>query len=295
VKTALCLIALGALNLLAQEKGGAWVGVPLGNGMVLRLSTQANGPNGQTVAIQGTLLRSGSAAFHRVLMDSSSRPVFAYDLELPDATSAPSPVRLQIKPVDAAYARTLAWPMPTFSSVRTVTLNAPGERASIELLVNPKTGQKIFDVLEIVGAPDTAGGAAAGVAGNAPGNELRFSHAELWSNGVNLTPQSANAIRGNVIMLYIPGRGGFFFSRIELKGYGFQKAGSIDGATLKFTWANQAYECISAAPILPDDGDKQIWVFHDPQYKPRNPPGLNRGDRFQFGAADSAQRLLGDR
>jgi hypothetical protein len=176
-----------------------------------------------------------------------------------------------------------------------VVLNAPGERASIELLVNPKTGQKIFDVLEIAQAPDSAGGAVGGIAGDAPGNELRFSHAALWSNGVNLTPQSANAIRGNVIVLYIPGRGGFFFSRIEPKGYGFQKTGSIEGGTLKFTWASQAYECVSAAPILPDDGEKQIWIFHDPQYRPKNPLGINSGDRFQFGAADSAQRLLGDR
>jgi hypothetical protein len=229
-----------------------------------------------------------------VLLDSSSHVVFAYDLELPD-TEAEEPVRLLVKPVSAEYARTLGWPLPTFSSVRTVFLKAPGERASIELLVNPKTGQKIVDVLELTTAPDVAGGGAGGRSGDTPARELRFSHAELWSNGVKLTPESANAISGNVVMLYVPGLGGFFFTREEPKGYGFTRTGLVEGNRLKFTWANQTYECVSAAPILPGDTDSQIWVFHDPHYQPKTPPGFSPSDRFQFGAATSVKSMLGDR
>jgi hypothetical protein len=294
MRTALFLLALYVSPVRAQGDSAGWVGFPVGNGRALRISTQADGADGQTVAIRGTLLRTGRSTFHRVLLDSSSRVVFAYDLELPD-TEAEERVRLLVKPVSAEYARTLAGPLPTFSSVRTVSLKAPGERASIELLVNPKTGQKIVDVLELAAAPDVAGGAVGGLSGDTRARELRFSHAELWSNGVRLTPESANAISGNVVMLYLPGIGGFFFTREEPKGYGFTRTGLVDGNRLKFIWANQTYECVSSAQILPDDTDRKIWVLHDPHYQPKNPAGFSPSDRFQFGAATSAKSILGDR
>jgi hypothetical protein len=57
-----------------------------------------------------------------------------------------------------------------------VVLGGPGERASVELLVNPQTNQKIADFLEIAEGPNTAFGASGGVAGPGTGRQLSLSH-----------------------------------------------------------------------------------------------------------------------
>jgi hypothetical protein len=69
-------------------------------------------------------------------------------------------------------------------------------------------------------------------------------------------------------MFYIPGRGGYFFSTDPPLGRAFVKSGSIDGNRMQFTVENNNYECTSAKPILPNSESAEVWVYHDPAYKP---------------------------
>jgi hypothetical protein len=287
MKKALRLAALLAMPLFAQEKAGSWVGVPLGNGKALRVSTEVSGANNQTLSIRAAINRSQANLFHRVLLDSASQVIFAYDLEITDPAALP--LRIELKPVSSVQASA------TFSGSRTIVLAGPGERASVELLVNPQTHQKIADVLEIAESPSSAFGTSGGVAGPGKARQLSLSHADLFEDGVRITPSSANAIRGDVVMLYLPNHGGFFFTREEPKGYGFLKVGVVNGNRLRFNWGDHAYECVSATPILPESSDQQIWVYLDPHYQPRGPLGLPPASGFRYGAADSVKTLLGDR
>jgi len=287
MKKALLLGALLGTHLFAQGGAGSWVGIPLGNGKALRVSTEVSGANNQTLSIHAAMNRSQSNVFHRALLDSASQVIFAYDLEIADPAALP--LRIELKPVSSANAAA------TFSGPRTVVLGGAGERAWVELLVNPQTHQTIADVLEIAESSTVASGASGGVAGAGTARQLSLSHADLFEDGVRITPSSANAIRGDVVMLYLAKRGGFFFTRDEPKGYGFEKAGVVEGNRLRFNWGDHVYECVSAAPILPEGSDRQIWVYLDPNYQPKHPPGLPRTAGFQYGASSSVKRLLGDR
>ena len=93
-------------------------------------------------------------------------------------------------------------------------------------------------------------------------------------------------------MFYIPGHGGYFFST-ERRGSARRsyKRGVVDGKHLTFTIDNDTYDCMASAPILVHADRGQLWVYHDPNYKPagnwtktdpakRQGGVLHRGVRF---------------
>jgi hypothetical protein len=85
-------------------------------------------------------------------------------------------------------------------------------------------------------------------------------------------------------MIYIPGRGGYFFSLDAPQGRAFVKTGSIDGSRLRFTVENDNYLCTSARTILENSESGEVWVFHDPAYKPA-------GNWTQEVSADAPRQL----
>jgi hypothetical protein len=96
-------------------------------------------------------------------------------------------------------------------------------------------------------------------------------------------------------MFYIPKRGGYFFSTKQVTSRPFVQVGEVDRNKLKFTMDQEDYECTSAANILSQSERGQIWVYHDPQYKPgvdwtkRNPKS---SAEFFAAASDSLNRWL---
>jgi hypothetical protein len=66
----------------------------------------------------------------------------------------------------------------------------------------------------------------------------------------------------------------------------------VDGNKLTFTIDNEAYECQSEAQILTGSQRDQIWVYHDPDYKPggnwtKNDASDTSHDQFFTAASDS--------
>lgn len=77
---------------------------------------------------------------------------------------------------------------------------------------------------------------------------------------------------------------------------GFVEAGFIDGSTMRFTVDNENLDATTAGPIL-SSGRGQLWVFHDPGYKPRgswtNSSTSSAGrDEFFTAGADSLKWWL---
>jgi hypothetical protein len=96
-------------------------------------------------------------------------------------------------------------------------------------------------------------------------------------------------------MFYIPGRGGYFLSSAPVDSPAFVKIGVVDQAHVYFTLDNDAHDCFSDAPVLKSDRG-EIWVFHDPNYKPSgnwtsSDPSTTR-DEFFAAAADSLKWWL---
>jgi hypothetical protein len=113
------------------------------------------------------------------------------------------------------------------------------------------------------------GRGAAADSGASSSAQIRFTALAVRSSGRLLSSGAAGAIVAcRYAMFYVPGCGGFFFSTEPVDRRPFLHAGVLDGSKLNFTIDNQAYECESESQILPQSQRDQIWVYHDPTYKP---------------------------
>ena len=98
-------------------------------------------------------------------------------------------------------------------------------------------------------------------------------------------------------MFYLPGRGGYFFSTQQVEKLPFTHVGAVDRNVLRFTVDNESIDCFSEAPILTQSERGEVWVYHDPNYKPEgnwtttNPAG-GSSDEFFAAASDSLKWWL---
>ena len=115
-----------------------------------------------------------------------------------------------------------------------------------------------------------------------------------WSPTVKAA--SGSTVSGRYVMFYIPGQGGFFFASESVTGRNFIKAGYIDGNRMQFTVDNLSYDCTTLAPIAVQNLRQELWVYHDPTYRPEGNWTLQEpeatspdaaADTFFAAAADS--------
>ena len=148
---------------------------------------------------------------------------------------------------------------PTIPADRTLPPVRAGERTSVELFDLPPIG-RVIDRIEI-------GASASG--GPNSSDRLRLSTMRVYVNGSQIAASGAmKAVTGRYAMFYIPGRGGCFLSTDPPAGRAFAHTGSIDGAKMRFIVDNETYDCVASAPILLEADQGELWVYHDPNYKP---------------------------
>ena len=105
---------------------------------------------------------------------------------------------------------------------------------------------------------------------------------QLWGftaskNGQQLPGMDGKSgVVGDALMFYIPGEGGFFFSAKPTAAPGFLNVGAANGIRLTFTWNGDRYEVVSTKQILTRSYAGEVWVYHDPAYRP---------GRFRFRSA----------
>jgi hypothetical protein len=322
------------LVLLVCGAARAQLTVSLGmdSGLALKITTSSDRGPSASSRING-MVRVGhrSEPIHRVLRDSSGQPMFGYDIEIREQGFGL--FQIVAAPLSEEFERTLgaAGKVATFDSRRHAGVSGLGDRALIELLVNPSTGERISDTLEIVkassdmsvrmgagsGSGSGSGAGSAGVgagaragasagrgtasgsgAGSGSGVGIGIEPAgdmQLWSfiatkNGQRLvTMDSGASVTGNALMFYLPGQGGYFFVAAPTTLPGFLKVGMAYGNRLTFTWNNENYEVISTRQILTRTTVGEVWVYHDPKYRPRRISplaGRPATDEIQWGACD---------
>ncbi len=116
-------------------------------------------------------------------------------------------------------------------------------------------------------------------------------------NGKPVPNAASGAVAGRFVMFYIPGQGAFFFSTEQIPDKSsFVKAGMIDHNRMSFSLDNNQYDVTASSQILGDPPSGELWVYHDPAYKPagnwtqnlRNgPPAHAAEDEFFMAASDS--------
>ncbi len=251
--------------------------VSLNNGVRIQVTANLGQPTGQqTLTVE--MARASGDSFYRIFWDQNHLAVYAYELQvalMPNGSS----LRAIAKPAETEFASRYpnadaGKPVPTLSAEHSLGPLGSGQRATLNLFEIPGMGLDVSETIRVIFGAESGGA-------------IRFSALTVASDGVVIAGPGAGSVAGRYAMFYIPGRGGFFFSREPVAGRAFLKAGTMEGNRMRFTIDNVDYECDSGATI----GTGEIWVLHDAGYRPA---GTWTGDaqsgfreQFFMGASDS--------
>jgi hypothetical protein len=236
--------------------------VTLTNGVQLRISTTST-------TLKARMEPASGNSFYRIFRDENGLAVYAYELAI-DRTPDGEQFRMTAKPAGPEFAARFpnadgGKPTPTLSEALESPLLPSGGRFSVDIPTNPASGDSLTDSFQIQvsqrGAPVPEGETEAA--------QLRFAGIKVFINGKLASSSNSEAVvLGRYTMFYLPGHGGYFFSAQPVNRTGFVQIGSVDGGELKFTLDNETYTCKSDTQILVHSTQGQVWVYHDPNYKP---------------------------
>jgi len=265
--------------------------ITLSNGLQLRIEAQFGQPTGQqTLRIE--MARASGDSFYRIFRDQNGLAVFAYELGIGLSNSGDA-VELTAKPTLTDFAARFpnadgGKPVPTLSDTRSLPPLDSGGQTEIGLFELEGVGLRVVDTVSVELGANAAGGAASL-------DRMRLAGLKLRINGNSLaTIGPGGPVAGKYAMFYIPGRGAYIMTAQPVEAPGFIKAGSIDGAKLKFTWNNETIEADAASSILGGAGTGELWVKLDPAFRPlgnwtkaRSADGPPKTDEFFAAASDS--------
>jgi hypothetical protein len=265
--------------------------VSLSNGVQLTITTRSD--NASPVALKTSLEPATGNSFYRIYRDENNLAVFAYEMEVA-RTSDGENFRVTARAATEAFAAKYpnadgGKPTPTLSTPLVSPLLHSGEQFSIPIPSNPGLGQNLTDTVQLrLGERGALNASAAASA------QIRLAGLKVYIQGKSASPTGAGAdVAGRYAMFYIPGHGGYFFSNEPVDQKPFVQGAVVDGRHLTFTLDNETYDCTATAPILVHADRGQLWVYHDPDYKPAGnwtkSDLANNKDEFFTAAADSVQ------
>ena len=236
--------------------------VSLSSGIQLEIKANLGDPTGEQ-ALRVEMARASGDSFYRIFYDQNKLAVFAYELAVERAASDPNALHLTAKPAETEFASRYpnadaGKPVPSLSSDHEFGPLNSGKIAELGLFEIPGMGTKVSETIRVT-TDQTAG-----TAGPLRLSELRVSVDHTAVPGA--PPPSA--VSGRFVMFYLPGKGGYFFASEPVAGRPFVNAGTIDRNHMRFTIENTDYECTTGASVLTHADSGEVWVYHDPAYKP---------------------------
>jgi len=247
-------------------------------------------PSGVVAIVQGR--------YHRVVLDRGQRRFFAYDVFVEPKNGSTS-LQVRIEPfslsatefartqmVDASWAYMPLLKYPVVPEVRA------GDTVAIDLLENPATGQKVVDYLVFKRSSPVNNNADLAPLEDLSLDavELQLENCRISVNGsiLDASTRLGGSISGAALWFYVPERGRFVMSLLPNSELGFRRAGEVSNRSLTFTDDSERYEIRSTSRIVPAGGRFNLYVLHDPEWRPAvsesNSPLI-------VGAADRAEWL----
>jgi hypothetical protein len=236
--------------------------VSLSSGVQLEIKADFGQPTGeQSLTVE--MARASGDSFYRIFYDQNKLAVFAYELAVERAAADPNALHLTAKPAETEFAARYpnadaGKPVPSLSSDHEFGPLTSGKDAELGLFEIPGMGMKVSETIKVT---TNQGQNASG--------PLRLSELHISIDRIPVAGAAPPvAVSGRFVMFYIPGRGGYFFASEPVAGKPFVNAGTLDRNHMKFNIENEDYDCTTNAPILTGAENGELWVFHDPSYKP---------------------------
>lgn len=270
--------------------------VTLSNGV--QVSISASSPQGIPGTVKIQLEPASGNSIYRVFRDENGLAVFAYELSV-ERTSDGDHFRITAKAAMEDFAQKFpnadaGKPTPSLDAPRESPQLGSGDHFDIEIPTDPGVLENITDRLQV---RLNARGVESSEETSAS-TRLRFSALKVYIDGALASPEGPGAVvAGRYVMFYLPGRGGYFLSTEPVTSRPFVKSGVVDGTDLRFTAENHTYDCYSDTQIMPHSEKGEVWVYHDPAYKPAGNwttthPENATADEFFTAASDSLKWWL---
>ena len=243
------------------------------------------------------VMTAGVGRFHRIVPDRSQRRYFAYDV-LIEAKDGSKALQVRFEPFSGSAGRLAEISMVDSSWTPIPLLKYPlvpdvraGDTVAIDLLDNPATGQKVVDYLVFKRSKAMAAAELSPLRDLSLADvELRLEDFRISVNGTVLDASTrvGGSISGGAVWFYLPERGRFVMSLLPHPKLGFRRAGEVTDRSLTFTEGRERYDIQSTSRIVPAGGRFNLYVLHDPEWRPTrdesNAPLI-------IGAADRAEWL----
>lgn len=241
---------------------------------------------------------------NRVVVDEDNAILFAYNIEASRGAERGT-VAIRILPItpksEAGYlemAGKNGWPkfsgthLPTLAASREFPSVRVGEAVRLDILFNPSTREKIFDVLRPLAGPSPCPGNMCTTAGSAdkplPPQEISLREVTLKMNGKVLRAPPAT-ITGAAARIDIPGHGAYVLTAYEpndvTPAYVFKAIAEADGKTLRWSVDGDNVEIVSQSNVLTGIPVGTLWLYHDPRYRSQDQPdivGMRTADKVKW-------------
>jgi hypothetical protein len=236
-------------------------------------------------AIVGGVIVDGQV--HRFWRDAEQKVYLGYDLSI---EPGPNPRILQVHILPLSLTpRQMAeqgfpetWTRLSLPKYPVIPEVRVGDTLAIDLMANPKTGQKVVDYLTIQHTGPPAAGRArdftladAGLSVNRP---------RLNVNGklVDATAHTTGGISGATVWFYLQGQGRFVLSLVPKPEFKLNRAGEVSDNVLTFRDGADTFRMECDGRIAPSPGRYNIYVFHDRDWRPTE---RDAGAPFILGSA----------
>lgn len=281
------LLLTGFASVSAQEGSNEKTIVPMKGGYFVVFTT-APGPNSKSADGWSTTFAEAyfkSNTIRRVFIDSGGSLYFGYAIVIEPLASTKQ-FRVSVRSLTPEDEQDLKARKsfqtrqihPNYKSAALSRSSAPqtiadGDTFALDVLVNPKTGDKITDFVTISAKePDLREPSSPQ---SAPRDftlgdvRMKMINYQLFiNNELVARGKRSGATAGPVIWFHLQDRGRFIFSLSPHEGYDFQKLGTIEHNRMQFTLNNEQYEWVSDVPVVDAGGPWNLYVLYDPNYVP---------------------------
>lgn len=244
---------------------------------------------GSTVlAMHGGGLTVDDHGTERIVEDKNGNILYGYGVEAWAGPQAGT-VTIRIKPLAKESQARHKEPIGTVAGVREFPGIRKGQAVQLEILYNPSTGEKIYDILRpsTDATPELWRQGTRAADAELAGQELSFREIALVVNGEK-TGAPAGWLTGAVARLYLPGRGAYFLSTYQPKTYQtFRPVVYVDRHNLEFAMDGDFIRITSNGNVLTQAETAILWVYHDPKYQPQS-----QTDKADVVFADKVESLL---
>jgi len=235
------------------------------NGVGVAIHTESS-TSQSPLSTSGAVAVGNDSVSYRIVLDRDNKPLFAYELEL--RGSPMNGVRVTIKPADQEKLRALDWlkgkvvaDVPTIAAVRAFPPLRLGDEVHVDIMYNPKTGEKLWDVLRMT--PEAQPAPKPGKVFTGP--QFSWEGVKVAIDGKIVADRSANWMIGEAMMIRMPGRGEYYMALKPPAGFPFKPSGWVDHNVLRFRADGERVEITGKSNLLMKSETGTVWIYHVPE------------------------------